>query len=193
MSDIDKIKIDILRDSLKDVIDTIRALDRKISFLVSYNAIFLGFLVTVFFKYEQINKILPNTYEYFYYFLGLLGFIWVCVFIGIMMGIAPKNNPVEVFKSSKDKQFANNVFYVSTYEKKESLVLDELIANYNKVDSSRDIQKLLYKEIVKVSFIRDSKLKSVSYSVTASWILTFIFLLAVIGFYCAEIRISLVS
>ena len=52
MTDIEKIKIDILRDALKDAMDTVRALDRKIVFLASFNGIFLGLISTLF-----LNKI----------------------------------------------------------------------------------------------------------------------------------------
>jgi len=183
MTDIEKAKIDILRDALKDASDTVRALDRKINFLVSYNAVFLGFIITIFFKNEIIKKLLPNNYENFYIFLGILGFIWVCVFIAIMLGIAPKSNPIEVFKEDDDKKFANDVFFIFTDAKKESLKLNKMLANFNEIKFHNDIQKLLYKEIGKVSFIRDTKLKSVNHSVTASSILTFVFLLGVLAFY----------
>ena len=177
MDEIDKIKIDILRDALKDTTDTIRALDRKIVFLVSYNAIFLGFIVTIFLRYKDLEEILTKPHYYFY--LGILGFIWACVFIGIMMGIDPKRNPTEVFKEKEDRNFSNNVFFILT-EGKESLKLDELLHNFDKIDSLKKIYKLLYKEIGKTSYIRDMKSKSVSRSVTASWILTFIFILLIV-------------
>jgi len=184
MTDIEKMKIDILRDALKDASDTIRALDRKINFLVSYNAVFLGFITTLFLKYDKVKEVFPIS---FYCFLGILGFLWVCIFIGIMMGIAPKSNPIEVFKNDNDKKFANNVFFVYTNSKKEKLELDQMIKNFKMIDSYEKIEKLLYKEIGKVSYIRDDKLKSVNRSVNASWILTFIFLLGVIGFYFSKI------
>lgn len=181
MDEIDKIKIDILRDALKDTTDTIRALDRKIVFLVSYNAIFLGFIVTIFLKYKDVEKILVESSQYFYLLLGILGFIWACVFIVIMMGIDPKRNPIEVFKEEKDRNFSNNVFFILT-KGKESLNLDELLQNFDKIDSLKKIYKLLYKETGKVSYIRDMKSKSVNRSVIATWGLTFIFIMIVTGF-----------
>lgn len=181
MTDIEKVKIDILRDALKDAIDTIRALDRKINFLVSYNAVFLGFIVTIFLKYDEIEKLLPLSYQSFYCFLGVLGFIWVCVFIGILIGISPKSNPLEVFELDDDKSFANNIFFVFTNAKKKALQLDKMMNNFNAINSVTKIEKLLHKEIGKTSYIRDTKLNSVKRSVTASWILTFIFILGVAG------------
>lgn len=176
MTEIEKIKIDILRDALKDASDTVRTLDRKINFLVSYNAIFLGVIATLFLKYKDIKLIIHN-YETFYFILGFIGFFWTCIFISIMMGISPKSNPIEVFNNDTDKEFSNNIFFISTDGKINSLALDNLLVNYSKINSYNKIQKLLYKEIGKVSYIRDVKLKSVSRSVMASWILTFIFVI----------------
>jgi hypothetical protein len=181
MDEIDKVKIDILRDALKDTTDTIRALDRKIVFLVSYNAVFQGFIVTIFLKYEEVVKLLSASYQYFYIFLGILGVIWLFIFIRVMMGIAPKSNPIEVFESKDDRSFSNNVFFVLT-SGENSLKLGDLTQNLNKIDTLEKINKLLYKELGKTSYIRDIKLKSVSSSVHKSWILTFIFIIMVTGF-----------
>ncbi len=178
MTDIEKTKIDILRDALKDASDTVRALDRKINFLVSYNAIFLGVISTLFFKYKDL-KLIINNHEVFYSILGVIGFIWVCAFIGMMMGISPKSDPVEVFNNEIDKEFSKDTFFIWTDGKKNSLKLDKLLDNYNKINSYSEVQKLLYKEIGKVSYIRDLKLNSVSKSVWISWILTLIFVLFV--------------
>jgi len=189
MNEIDKIKIDILRDALKDSIDTIRALDKKIVFLVSYNAVFLGFIVTIFLKYKDVEKILVSSYKYFYYCLGVLGFIWACVFIIIMIGINPKHNPIEVFKNKEDKDFSNNVFFILT-NGKESLQLNELLDNFDKINSLKNIYKLLYKEIGKTAYIRDMKSKSVSKSVNFSWKLTLVFIIIVTSFSLQNLIIN---
>ena len=70
MTDIEKVKIEILRDALKDAIDTVRALDRKIIFLVSYNAIFIGIILKFFLDYKSLKDIFEakvsvnSDYEY---------------------------------------------------------------------------------------------------------------------------------
>lgn len=181
MSDIEKIKVDILRDALKDASDTTRALDRKINFLVSYNAIFLGVISTLFFSSKDISFI--ENIGLFYLLLIGLGLLWVGAFIYMMIGISPRSNPIEVFKTTQDKELFNNVFFVFTNAKKASLELDALITNYSLVDNYEQIEKLLYKEIGKVSYIRDMKLKNVSTTVRSSWILTvlFIFLIGIFG------------
>lgn len=147
MTDIEKIKIDLLRDALKDVIDTVRALDRKIVFLASYNAVFLGIIFSFFFKYNNIVEQV-NYSQYFYPLLGILTLIWVFNFIRVMIGISPRSNPVEVFKSEEDKLFSNNIFFVSTDAKENSLVLDDMLINYSEIDNYEGLQKLLYRESV---------------------------------------------
>ncbi len=174
MTDIEKLKIDILRDALKDAIGTVQALDRKIVFLVSFNGVFLGLISTLFFKQEILINIISNI-ELFYSILGIIDIIWIIVFIQIMLGISPKINPIDVFKNKEDKEFSNNMFFIFTGANKGSLELDKLLDSYNKINSYKKIQKLLYKEIGKVSYIRDSKLKNIQISVTLTWIMIAIF------------------
>jgi hypothetical protein len=181
MTDIEKLKIEILRDALKDAIGTVQALDRKIVFLVSFNGVFLGLISTLFFKKEILTKIISNI-ELFYSILGVIDFIWIFVFIQIMLGISPKVNPIDVFKSEKDKKFSNNVFFIFTGANKNSLDLDDLIDSYSKIDTYKKIQKLLYKEIGKVSYIRDSKLKNIKISVNLTWMMIMLFTLFFMGF-----------
>lgn len=181
MTDIEKIKIEILRDALKDAIDTVRALDRKIVFLVSFNGVFLGLISTIFFKQEVLKKMISNI-ELFYCVLGSIGIVWVVIFIQIMMGISPKTNPISVFKRNDDKHFANNTFFLFTSGKESSLELDRLLDTYSKIDSYKKIQKLLYKEIGKVSYIRDSKLQNIQLSVTLTWMIVTVFIIFFMGF-----------
>lgn len=178
MTDIEKIKIDILRDALKDAMDTVRALDRKIVFLVSFNGIFLGLISTLFLKKDILEKIFFKI-ELFYYILGSITVIWVVVFIYIMTAIAPKSNPIDVFNLETDKKFSNNTFFIFTDGKEKSLNLSSLLDGYKKIDSYNKVQKLLYKEIGKLSYIRDSKLNSIKTSVFLTQFMVFVFILFV--------------
>jgi hypothetical protein len=176
-TDIEKVKIDILRDALKDVIDTVRALDRKIIFLVSYNAIFIGIILKIFLEYKSLKDILQTNTIYFYSIIGIICLFWVYYFILIMIGISPKINPTEVFKTDEDKNFSNNNFFVYTGAKLNILDLDLMIKKYNHINSYQTIEKLLYKEIGKISYIRDIKVNIINKSVNASWILTSLFII----------------
>ncbi len=183
LTDMEKIKIDILRDAFKDTTDTIRALDRKIVFLISFNGIFLGLIATLFFKKQELEKIIQHL-DFFYCILGLIGITWIGIFIFIMLGISPKSNPIDVFKSKEDKNFSNNIFYLTSKNglSKESLSLDTLVTNYNKLNTNTSIEKLLYKEIGKVSYIRDKKLQSIQTSVLLTSIIIGAFSLFMIIF-----------
>jgi len=179
--DIEKVKLDILRDALKDAIDTIRALDRKIVFLVSYSTLFLGAISTMFLKYEKIKGLIEH-YQYFYLLLAVIFVIWIIVFIRIMTSIAPQANPIDVFKDKNDKSFSNNTFFVYTGGQKHNLVLNDLIDQYSKIDSYTKIEKLLYKEIGKVSYIRDLKSNKISSATNWSWGLTLLLIILIVSF-----------
>lgn len=166
ISDSEKIKIDILRDALKDASDTVRFLDRKIAFLVSYNAIFLGVLGSFYIK-EDITDI--GLWEAP---LVVLSILWVFLVGWTMELVSPVQNPNDVFDTEIDKQFATNMFFILT-KKAETHHLNDLLSTFDKEIMSEDsIKKLLLKEIVKVSFIRDKKLKKIQLSVRASALLT---------------------
>lgn len=180
MTDIEKVKIEVLRDALKDASATIRALDKKISFLVSYNAIFLGVISTIFINYKNI-ALVPNS-TFFYGVLTLVCLIWITVFILIMISISPKVNPTEVFKSEADKTSFHDTFFIFTNGKKNSLDLNQLSKNYSLVDNYEKMENLLYNEIGIVSYIRDIKMNNVNTIVKRSWILTLIFVITIFSF-----------
>lgn len=179
MTDIEKIKIDILGDALKDAIDTVRALDRKIIFLVSYNAIFFLILIRLFLNSSEVKILIKNiqTLEVFYALLGTICLVWVFNLIKIMLSISPESNPINVFKKREDKDFSNNTFFIFTGGEDNILDLNELKNNYQKIDSYEEIEKLLYKEIGKVSYIRDIRQNGVNEAVKWSSILTAIFIM----------------
>jgi len=171
MTDIEKMKIDILRDALKDASDTIRALDRKINFLVSYNTFILGILITIFVNYDRVIN-MTSEYKLFFFILGFLSLLWILNTVYTMRILSPYKNPNEAFSQKKDKDFGNNTFFVNATKK---LELDNLLDNYARIKSEKSIEKLLYKEIGKVSYIRDSKIKSIKISVNITLILSFFF------------------
>lgn len=180
MTDVEKIKIEVLRDALVDASATIRALEAKIRFLVSYNAVFLGVISTIFINYKSISLI-PKS-ELFYISLTSITLVWIVVFVLILFSVSPKINPTEVFKNDKDCKDLNDMFFVFTNGERNFLDLDVLIRNYNKIDSFDKIQQLLYKEIGVVSYIRDLKSKNVNIIIQRSWMLTLAFLIVMFSF-----------
>jgi uncharacterized protein YyaL (SSP411 family) len=88
-------------------------------------------------KYKEVEKLLPNSYEYFYCYLSILGIIWAFVLIGIMMGISPAVKPIDVFKSDEDKKFGG---YFMTSNDHEVLIAREKPAYDGALPSGNSIQ-----------------------------------------------------
>lgn len=179
VTDLEKIKIDLLRDALKDVTDTIRALDRKVVFLVSYNALFLGAIVAIFAK--NWNMILTQAQGLSTSLFGLFIFLWILFLIGIMLNIRPKYNPLDALYD-REKMFGENLFFISTLnDKKYSL---EFLTNCydERVDSIKNVKKLLYSEIIILSYIRDSRIKEVKVAAYLSYLFTFVFAIVFLGY-----------
>jgi len=186
MGEVEKIKIDILRDALKDVADTIRAMDRKIQFIVGYNGVFLGFISTIFLNSHKLN--LLGSDKSVLICLGLLSVIWVFYFMRILSTISPYQNPLNIFKDDIDKNFANNTFFVLAKEEK-SISVDKLVSDYDaSIKDEETVKKLLYKEISKLSYIRDSRIERIKEALIFSSFFTVVFVLIVL---CAVIKNSI--
>lgn len=169
--DIEKIKIDILRDAVKDASDTIRALDRKVVFLVSYNALFLGVIGTILSKKDTL--VLDSTSVIA---LSVIAICWVLLLIYTMMNVTPSQNPSDVLYS-KDKDFGFNMFFVLV-KKDEKHSLKYLLDNFNdNINDVESVKKLLFKEITKLSYIRDTKIEKLKLSIKTSYALTCVFIL----------------
>jgi len=169
--DIEKIKIDILRDAVKDASDTIRALDRKVVFLVSYNTLFLGVIGTILSKKDilLLNKISIIG-------LSVIAICWVLLLMYTMMNVSPSQNPSDVLYD-KDKMFGFNMFFVLA-GKDQKHSLKYLLDNFNdEISDIENAKKLLFKEVTKLSYIRDDKIRKLQFSIKVSACLTFIFIL----------------
>jgi len=157
MNEIENMKIDILRDALKDVSDTLRALDKKTQFLISYNAIFLGLIGAIFLKNSENLEIVIWQKTLFLVSMGILSFFWVMFLKQLMTNFSPEQNPLDAFCSNLDKNFANDTFFVLTG--KHCKNLEQLVKNYDdEIHNELSVKKLLYKEIVKLSYIRDKRI-----------------------------------
>lgn len=172
--ELEKSKIDVLRDALKDASDTIRALDRKIFFLttntLSIPTAYVG-IMYYFFIIQKISILGVDT-SYNNVFLIIMSIIVVLPFILAMAKlietIVPQSNPLMNFSTDIDKEFASDSFYINTLsydklcphvKKIVNFSLDKLLLNFNNfTKTSDDVKKLLLKELVKVSSIRDDKL-----------------------------------
>ncbi len=177
--ELEKVKIDLLRDSLRDVVDTIRALDKKIRYIISFNAVALGFIGSILLLYKQELKI--DIFSSLSIFGFLLLVPWVANLIGLLWTFDPKVNPNNIFCAEKDKKAFDKCYFIPfqfnffNWNPKNHIHLSDLVENYNSsIQNYDDVKSMLYKEISKLSFIRDIKVKNIKISLKTTILLTFI-------------------
>lgn len=188
-AELEKIKIDILRDSLKEVVDTIRALDKKIRYIISFNGLALGFIGSVLILYKQELKV--DIFSSLSIFGFLLLFPWVVNLISLLLSFDPKVNPNNIFCSDENKKSFEKCYFIPFqfkffgFSPKQHINLNDLVVNYDSsIKNSYDIKLLLYKEISKLSYIRDIKIKRIKshLKITVFWTLISFFLLFYFAF-----------
>ena len=151
--DLEKSKIELVRDALKDTIDTIRAQDRKASYMIAI----------VFFMVSAYSLITSkkHSFESISSFQELIHFypiIYLLLAVGFLFfSYNPVLNPVKVLtdediKLGKDKLF---VLHIKDKEKNADKLAEDFI---NATSDTKDILKLLYIEILKLYKIRDRKI-----------------------------------
>ena len=177
--ELEKMKVDLLRDSLKDVLDTIRALDKKIRYVISFNALALGFIGSILILYKQELKI--DIFSS----LSIVGFLllspWVANLIGLLWTLDPKVNPNEIFCAEKDQKAYDKCYFIHfkfdffSWKPKQHIHLPDLVDNFNNsIQNNDDIKKIFFKEISKLSYIRDIKIKNIKFSIKTTIALTVI-------------------
>ena len=151
--DLEKAKIEIVRDALKDVTDTVRAQDRKASYMIAI----IFFLVTAFtLTTLRINEIVKIEYlDHLILFYPILYFI---VGVGFLFySYNPVSNPTKVL-SKEDADYGADKFFVS-FTKDRDKDATKLVENFLSATSDiKGILKILYIEILKLSKIRDRKI-----------------------------------
>jgi len=151
--DLEKAKIEIVRDALKDVTETIRAQDRKASYMIAIVLFLISAFTLTALKMNEIIKI--------EYLDDLVLFYPVCYFI-IAVGLLfysyyPVLNPTEVL-SKEDAQFIEDKFFI-LYKKDRDKNADKLADGFlNATKNIKDILKILYIEILILSKIRERKI-----------------------------------
>ncbi|HJE03307.1 MAG TPA: hypothetical protein K8U92_05450 [Aliarcobacter thereius] len=151
-SDLDKSKIEIVRDALKDVIDTIRAQDRKASYMIAI----AFFLITAFTMATiKINTLDEIRYlDHLVLFFPLLFFIVGVSFL--FYSYNPVSNPTEVLIKD-DEEFGRDkffIFYMEDRDKSGEELATKFIEDTKEI---KDILRVLYIEILKLSKIRERK------------------------------------
>ncbi|MDD3465697.1 MAG: hypothetical protein PHE67_00990 [Campylobacterales bacterium] len=167
-NDIEKVRIDILRDAIKDAIDTIRAIDRKYTALIPI----AFFLMTTFSSAVLYIGKYNNGCSFINYLLFIGNIFTIVAICLLMFGFKSIINPTEIFSKKEDKQFARNNFFIEVELKKFSwglqkkFELDILVKDFNQnTENSELIKKLLFRELAKVSYIRDYKDKFIKMAI----------------------------
>lgn len=151
--DLEKAKIEIVRDALKDVTDTVRAQDRKASYMIAI----IFFLVTAFtLTTLRINEIVKIEYlDHMMLFYPILYFI---VAVGFLFySYNPVSNPTKVL-SNEDAEFGKDKFFI-LFTKDRDKEATKLVEDFLSATSDiKGILKILYIENLKLSKIRDRKI-----------------------------------
>ena len=141
--DLEKSKIELVRDALKDTIDTIRAQDRKASYMIAI----------VFFMVSAYSLITSkkHSFECISSFQELIHFypiIYLLLAVGFLFfSYNPVLNPVKVLTDEDIKLGKNKLFVLYTKDKENSS--DKLADDFIKsTKSTKNILKLLYIEIL---------------------------------------------
>lgn len=172
--DLDKSKIDILRDAIKDASDSIKHTERKIQY-----ALTLGFYIVagnasiITYFIGDIDK----AKTIFLIFVTASLTIFSITLNAIVLKMDLKRD--DLFDSINDKLFGNNVYapsYKFTLIGKpiNKLDLNTLIDNFESCTScENDLKKVLLKELAFVSYVKEMKVKYFQFGI---YIMLFSFL-----------------
>jgi hypothetical protein len=165
--DLEKSKIEVVRDALKDATDTIRAQDRKASYMIAIIFFLISsfILTTLYIKKDfcvyNINiGYLDNIINLLIFFPILYFFIAIIL---LFISYNPVSNPTEAL-TKEDQELGRDKFFIFHMNDKEKN--SETLAN-NFIESTSDIKgvlKILYIEILKVSKIRERKISLIKQS-----------------------------
>lgn len=165
--DLDKSKIEVVRDALKDAIDTIRALDRKASYIIAIILFLISSFVLITLKiknkliFENTNISIDNIVNLFLFF----PIIYFVIAIALLFySYNPVSNPMEVLKED-DKSFGKDTFFIF-YSKDQEKDAKDLTNNFLlKAKGIDGILRILYIEILKISKIRERKISLIKLSI----------------------------
>ena len=154
MTDLQKAKIDLLRDALSDTAFTIRALDRKAYY---YFGIF-NFILILVVTYVKIGLTEVNS-------IGVLLFIFLLLFFlyalwNIVQIFVPLKNPNEIFGcTSPLSTFFIPIVITKSLQKAKKIDILETIEKFEAtINSYEKVVHQYHEEIIKLSYIRDRKI-----------------------------------
>ena len=186
--DLEKSKIEVVRDALKDVIDTIRALDRKASYMIAINFFIITSFVLTTLKINNLEKIC--SYNELINFFPVLYFFIAVTFL--LYSYNPVSNPSETL-TKEDEDFGKDkffTFYIKDREKNSDTLVDSYISSTKTIE---DILKILYIEILKVSKIRERKISLIKQSTSSLFFGLIFAFIQIITFYEYNVQLFTIS
>lgn len=150
--DLSKARIEVLRDALKDVVDTLRALDRKTSYLININSFIFGGYILIMMQIKNISFL---NYQDLIFFFPLIYLIIALFFY--FFSYSPVSDPSEVLQKD-DKEFGKNKFY-SHYIEDRFFSAEKLSSEFfDDTKDAKSLSRVLYIEILKLSKIRERRI-----------------------------------
>jgi hypothetical protein len=187
--DLEKTKIEIVRDALKDVIDTVRAQDRKASYMMAIVFFLISTFTLTTLKINAIEKL--QNFDDFVLFYPIVYFVIAVCFL--FYSYNPVSNPTEVL-IKEDVEVGKDKFFVF-YEKDKDKSAETLAENFiNATSDIKGILKILYIEILKLSKIRERKIsliKRASFFIIVAVLTAFAQILSLYNFSFEFFGISL--
>jgi len=151
-----KKRIHILLEAIKDTQGIIGRLDTKARFyLAIYLAILGGHLAFLVRVIE--GKIEKNFFLFLSLIIGLIivGLtVWLMYLVSVKV-ISPKSNPIASIKNLPP-EFRNTIFYPMSF------CFNEFLNKLNSIQNLEDVEKILAVELLKVSVIREEKIRALN-------------------------------
>lgn len=159
--DLDKARVEVIRDALKDVADTIRSQDRKASYIIAIVFVTMSSYIFAIIKIKGLGKLdeaLPLNFITNNWYLLYPLFFFILALIFLFESYSPHLNPKKVL-NKQDMAFGSNMFFFDSQGQNEGDA-EELSDTFIKRTADiKGLIKILYIEIFKLSYIRDYKIQ----------------------------------
>lgn len=186
--DLDRARTDILRDAWTEVNDTIRAQDRKASYMIAL----VWFLISAF----SIATIKINGLQTFSHLVEILLFFPVFYLMMaafyLFYSYYPQVNPITALRP-EDREFQQNKLFILHTRNQEHSASELAEKFINDTYDFKQAVRMLYIEIIKLSKIRDRKISLIKQSSTFLILGIFSSILQFASFYKFSVYLIAVS
>ena len=170
--DLEKEKLTFLYKAIKDAQETIRLADEKTSIILLLLIIFISIMGTHIHDVTKYFWYMPAQVQAIFVAIAFLFIIVIVSTIILMIHVIfPKRNPVEhISMQYKPKGFFYlsdlNISWKDYFIFRKNLILkpslEEYLQKYEAIEDTHTLQKELIYELLKVSFIREMKIRTIA-------------------------------